>query len=215
MSLDGYLTRCFEDPRSLALEFDASKLRCHNLAYQIPTTPFIARRFARQAPVICHINRRTGKNILTDGMDSRLIDSICQPRFSDNHTRMQLEAFSFERFTVMEVPLHSELVTGHLDCLICDDERDMLYAIEVKSYPSDPTDPWAGTSRSTLFSNLVQCLAYCELLASSTGTSRIAAGLLHRHGLLVMDAGSWLDGDRTLLGGVIDYLSDRQPRGAC
>jgi hypothetical protein len=127
---------------------------------------------------------------------------------------MQLEAFSFDRFAVMEVPLHSDLVTGHLDCLICDDDRDMLYAIEVKSYPSDPTDPWAGTSRSTLYSNLVQCLAYCELLANSTGTSRIAAGLLHRHGLLVMDAGSWLSGDRTLLGGVTQYLSDRPPRRA-
>jgi hypothetical protein len=185
----------------------------HNLAYQIPTTPYIARRFARQAPVICHINRHTGKDILTDGMDAGMVESISQPRFSDNHIRMQLEAFSFERFTVMEVPLHSELITGHLDCLICDDERDMLYAIEVKSYPSDPTDPWAGTSRSTLFSNLVQCLAYCELLAFSTDIKRIAAGLLHRHGLLVMDASKWLDGERTLLGGVSEYLSERPPRG--
>jgi hypothetical protein len=127
---------------------------------------------------------------------------------------MQLEAFSFERFAVMEVPLHSQLVTGHLDCLICDDERDMLYAIEVKSYPSDPTDLWAGTARSTLFGNLVQCLAYCELLSNSTDTNRIAAGLLHRHGLLVMDARRWLGGERTLLGGVEDYMSSRSPRGS-
>lgn len=206
-SLDGYLQSCFSDPGSLAPQFDSSKLRCSNLAYRVPTTPYIARRFARQAPIICHINRRTGKRIFTDMIDRELINSICQPRFSDNHTRMQLETFSFERFTVMEVPLHSSLLTGHLDCLICDDERDMLYALEVKSYPSDPTDLWAGTSRSTLFSNLVQCLAYCELLSKSTGTKRIAAGLLHRDGLIVMDARSWLERERKLLDGVLSYVS--------
>ncbi len=204
-----YLQSCFRDPQGISHAFTSSKLRCHELATEIPTAPYIARRFARDSPVICHVNRRTGKRFISDAFDPELVEKLCDPRSSNNHVRMQLETFTFKRFVALEVPLTSPLVTGHLDCLMCDDERDRLYAIEIKSYPSDHTDPWAGTPRSTLFRNLVQALAYSELLADNTGCRRVAAGLLHRHGIVVLDAKEWLEAGRTLMRGVRDYLGSR------
>ncbi len=207
-----YLQNCFENPDAVALHFTNSKLRCHELASLVPEAPYIARRFARGSRVLCHVNRRRGKRVITEMFDPDLAETFCDPEVSDNHMRMQLQTFSLDRFVALEVPLFSQTVTGHLDCLVCDEERDMMYAIEIKSYPSDHTDPWAGTARSILYRNLVQALAYCELLSQTIGSSRVAVGLLHRDGMIVLDARDWFAQGRTLLNGVRRHLESIRVR---
>lgn len=197
-----YLQACFSDPGAVGRLFAAWKYRCSRLAVQVPSAPFIARRFAREAPTLCHINTRTGKRVLGNGFERSLARGLCDPRPRTSHGLMQLNTVSSNHFVALEVPLHSSLLTGHLDCLLCDEENDMLYAIEIKSYPSDHTDPWAGTPRQRLFTNLVQALGYCELLALNTGLSAVAAGVLHRHGLILLDATHWLRSGGALLGAV-------------
>ncbi len=193
-----YLGACFGDPDLVNLQFQSWKYRCSRLACQFPIASYIARRFLRESPVICHVNTRTGKRMSRD-LDRPFVPWLRSPQASANHMLMQVQAIQHSMFVAMEVPLHSALLTGHLDLLLCDDTRNILYAIEVKSYPSDPTDPWAGTSRWALNRNLVQTLGYCELLANNTGWDRIGAGLLHSQGMLLLDASSWLKGPRTLL----------------
>jgi hypothetical protein len=192
--------------------FSAEKLRCHHLASAVPVTRFIVRRFARESPKLCHINLRTGKRLIAEAFATNIADLLSESSATGNHERMQLQAFSLNMFAALEVPLHSPRLTGHLDCLLCDDEEDILYAVEVKSYPSDPMDPWAGTSRFALERNLVQSVAYAELLSRATGSDRVAAGLLHSQGVLIFDAREWLRGERTLLHGVERYLGSE---GSC
>lgn len=204
-----YLQGCFSDPGAVGRLFAAWKHRCSRLAVQVPSTPYVARRFVRESPILCHINARTGKRFLDERFNPTLARALCDPRTHGSHGLMQLSAVSSDHFVALEVPLHSPLLTGHLDCLLCDEDNDMLYAIEIKSYPSDHTDPWSGTPRQRLFANLVQALGYCELLALNTGHGAVAAGILHRHGLTLLDATRWLGCDRTLLGAVARYAIGR------
>jgi len=198
-AVETYLQACFSDPGAVGELFAAWKYRCSRLAAQVPSTPYVARRFVRESSILCHINARTGRRVLDERLNPALARALCDSRTRGSHSLMQLAAVLSDHFVALEVPLHSALLTGHLDCLLCDEENDMLYAIEIKSYPSDHTDPWSGTSRQRLFANLVQALGYCELLALNTGHNAVAAGILHRHGVTLLDATRWLGCGRTLL----------------
>lgn len=203
---NNYLQTGFSDPDLVNQEFTASKFKCHSLAAQVRIAPYIARRFARESPVICHINHRTGKRIISDSFQTSPMDCLCNPAMPRDHLTMQLNMVSSDHFVALEVPLYCSFLTGHLDCLLCD-KSDMLYAIEIKSYPSDYKHPWSGTPRTTLFRNLVQVLCYSELLALNTGWKKIAMGILHTDGIVLLDATEWLRTDRTLLKGISYYLS--------
>ncbi len=207
-SANKYLQRCFEFPRTVERYFTNDKLRCHRLASQVKVTPFIARRFARSARIMIHINRRTRKREISEITSGSLLKVLDDWRKPGDHNLMQQEVILSGGFAASEVPLYSDILTGHLDCLLCPEDSDFLYAIEVKSYPSDYKDKWAGTGKWRLNKNLVQVLAYAELLAKNTGCKRIAAGILHTQGILLFDASKWLTQDRTLLSGIRKHLTN-------
>lgn len=202
-----YLQTCFNDPTQVNQFFTPDKLRCHRLARQVRTAPFIARRFVRSAPTMLHVNRHTRKHVVSGGVPDRIVDVLCRERLGYGHDDIQRELMLNGGFVALEVPLYSPQLTGHLDCLICPQEIDTLFALEVKSYPSDFTDPWAGTGKWRLYKNLVQALGYAELLAHNTGLTQIATGIIHTDGVFIFDAADWLRQERTLLAGIRSYLS--------
>jgi len=205
-----YLSECFSDPQRLSSQFTADKLRCHSLASAVRVTPYVARRFARTAPLICYVNHRRGKKILPEGLKGFPLEGLLAPFRGLDHLSMQLKVLRLGAFAALEISLFSPTTTGHLDCLLS--EEEMLYALEVNSYPSDFTDPWAGTPPSRLFGNLVQSLAYGELLSLATGLTRIGVGMLHSDGLILLDATDWLLSDRTLLRAVEDWMTRFGPK---
>ena len=194
-AVERYLRHCFSNPEAVSRQFVSSKIRCHSLAAKFRVLPLAARRFARESEVLCSLDLRTGRSFYLRGLRP---SAICPPN-PMSHREIQAWLSRREGFVASEVPLYSDILTGHLDCLMVDDQEDYLYCVEVKSYPSDIRRPYLCSSRSKVFSSLVQSLSYAELLHLRIGVERLAVAIVHASGCIALDARAWLRGGRTLL----------------